>query len=80
MARISWPESLLDVLTELEEKERELILKKVEQLKRFPEMYPLRSEGRFRQHRWFVAGDWLVYYRVVGQDVYIRALWPARIP
>ncbi len=33
MARIFWPQTLLDVLTQVGEKERDLILKKVEQLR-----------------------------------------------
>jgi hypothetical protein len=27
-----------------------------------------------------IAGNWAVFYRVVDDTVYIRALWPARIP
>lgn len=80
MARVIWPESLLEVLGEMPARERELILDKVRALERFPRMYPVRGRGRFRQHRWFLAGNWLVYYRAVERTVYIRALWPARIP
>ena len=65
---------------QLADRERELILEKTGQLERFPRMYPVRAAGRFRRHRWFLAADWIVYYRVVGQTVYIRGLWPARIP
>ena len=44
-------------------------------------MYPVRFKGRrFRRHRWFQAGNWLVYYRVVEDTIYIRGIWPARIP
>lgn len=80
MAEIVWPQSILDILLELPEQERELILEKVDQLERFPHMYPVRSSGRYRRHRWFLAANWLVYYRVMGDTVYIRGLWPARIP
>jgi len=46
----------------------------------FPHMYPVRFKGRrFRRHRWFQAGSWLVYYRVV-RIRFIRGIWPARIP
>jgi len=42
-------------------------LKKVDMLARFPFMYPLREKSkRFRRHRWFTAGNWLVYYRVAS--------------
>ncbi len=80
MAQFVWPQTVLDALVELPQREQELILEKVGRLQTFPAMYPLRAKGRFRRHRWFFAGNWLVYYRVVGQTVYIRALWPARIP
>ena len=80
MARVVWPESLLGVLEEFPARDRELILEKAGALERFPTMHPVRAKGPFRQQRWFVAGNWLVYYRVVERTVYIRALWPARIP
>ncbi len=80
MARVVWPETLLEILPELEERERNLIWERVGQLERFPRLYPVRVKGRFRGHRWFLAGRWLVYYRVVDDTLYLRALWPARIP
>jgi len=43
-------------------------------------MYAMQFKGRFRRHRKFVAGNWAVYYRVVENIVYIRGLWPARVP
>jgi hypothetical protein len=49
-------------------------------LARFPCMYQIIGGGRFRRHRRFLAGDWLIYYCVVENTVYIRGLWPARIP
>lgn len=79
-ARVRWAESLSDVLVELTTRELDAILEKVEYLETFPRMYPIRRRGRFRGHRWFLAGNWLVFYRVVEGDVYIRAMWPARIP
>ena len=80
MAQVVWPQSVLDLLLELPKRERKLILDKVDRLRQFPRMYPVRAQGRFRRHRWFFAANWLVYYRVVEQTVYIRGLWPARIP
>ena len=80
MARIVWPQTILEVLSDLPKKERDLILEKVDRLERFPHLYPLRGKGPFRRYRWFLAGNWLVFYRVVEDAVYIRALWPARIP
>jgi len=80
MAEIVWPETVLEVLLELPERERDIILEKVSQLERFPRMYPLRTKGRFRNHRWCLAQNWIVYYRVSDDTVYVRGLWPARLP
>ena len=80
-ARIIWADPVRDLVLLLPEYEKEEIFSRVEMLAHFPYMYPVRSKGRrFRRHRWFHAGNWLVYYRVVGDTVYIRGLWPAQIP
>ena len=79
-ARIVWFGEAEHVFFELPVKDREEILAKLELLQYFPRMYQVISRGRFRRHRKFCAGDWLVYYRVVENTVYIRGLWPARIP
>lgn len=80
MGRVFWPDAVLDLLPDLPARERDLILEKTEVLAEFPKMYPVRARGRFRNHRWFVARNWIVYYRTDGPNVYIRAIWPARIP
>lgn len=80
MAEVLWPESVLETLLALPEREREIILEKVSLLERFPRMFPVRMKGRFRNHRWFLAGNWIVYDRVSEDTVYIRGLWPARVP
>jgi len=80
VARVVWPDYLLDLLQDLPAKDAELILEKTRALKRFPRMYPVRMKGRFRRHRWLLAGKWIVYYRVSEGTVYIRAVWPAQIP
>ena len=80
MVEVLWPESVLEVLLELSEREREIILEKVSLLMQFPRMFPVRMKGRFRNHRWFLAQNWIVYYRVPDDTIYIRGLWPARIP
>jgi hypothetical protein len=80
MAKVIWPNYLLELLLELPSKDTDLILEKTRSLKRFPRMYPVRTKRRFRRHRWMLAGRWIVYYRVVDGSVYIRALWPAQIP
>jgi hypothetical protein len=81
MTRIIWADTVRDLFYELPESERNEILDHLKYLALFPHMYPVRAKGkRFRRHRWFHAGNWLVYYRVAGDVVYIRGLWPARIP
>jgi len=81
MARIVWADPVRDLFLDLPNPQRELILDHLKYLRRFPYMYPVRGKGkRSRRHRWFQAGDWLVYYRVVDKTIYIRGLWPARIP
>jgi mRNA-degrading endonuclease RelE of RelBE toxin-antitoxin system len=80
MTRIRWSDPVRDLFLDLPERDRELISEDLRYLRRFPHLYPVRTRGRFRRYRWFRAGNWLVYYRVVGKTVYIRGLWPARIP
>jgi hypothetical protein len=81
MKRIIWADPVRDLLYELAESERKEILRHLKYLTLFPHMYPVRGKGkRFRRHRWFLAGNWLVYYRVAGGVVYISGLWAARIP
>jgi len=80
MTRIVWTYSVHELFLELPERERGAILEHLKYLRSFPYMYPVRTRGRFRRHRWFQAGNWHVYYRVASGIVYIRGLWPARIP
>jgi len=80
MAEVVWPQSIIDFMLEMPEPEREAILQKARRLESFPEMYPVRATGPYRGCRWFLAGPWLVYYRFTEGKVYLRALWPARIP
>jgi len=80
MAEVVWPQSLVDLVLEMPDREREQIFQKIARLEIFPEMYPVRTEGPLRGHRWFLAGPWLLYYRIVEGKIYVRALWPARIP
>jgi len=80
MTKVVWAHAVRNVFIELPEREREAILERLNFLKRFPYMYPVRPRGRFRRHRWFQAGSWLVFYKVASGTAYIRGMWPARIP
>jgi hypothetical protein len=80
-ARVVWADPVRDLVALLPEGAQEEIFLRVEMLAYFPHMHPVRTKGRrFRRHRWFYVGNWLVYYRVVGNTIYIRGLWPAQIP
>jgi hypothetical protein len=78
MAEIVWPQTVIDAMLELPEKDFGVIIRKAGMLRRFPEMYPIRGRGRFRRCRWFLAGKWIVYYQFAGAKVFMRAVWPAR--
>jgi hypothetical protein len=80
MTKILWTEPALEIFLDLPPHEQQLIDQKVQLLRLFPDMYSARRTGRFRRHRYFLAGRWLVYYRRRRDTVYIRDLWPARIP
>lgn len=80
MAQIVWSKYVLDLMAELSPAASDLIFEKAEVLQRFPRLYPVGFKGRFRRHRRLLAGQWMIYYRVVDETAYIRALWPARIP
>jgi hypothetical protein len=80
VAELIWPQSLVDLLLEMPDRDRDQIFRKVSRLERFPEMYPIRSHGPFRGCRWFVSTRWLIYYRVIGEAVHLRAIHPARLP
>jgi hypothetical protein len=78
---VVWTRSVWKLFGELPRQDREAILDHLKLLRQFPHMYPVRFKGlRFRRHRWFQAGGWLVYYRVVENTIYIRGIWPTRLP
>ena len=79
--RILWARAVWELFNDLPDRDREEILERLALVELFPHMYPVRTKSRyFRRHRWFHVGNWLIYYRVVQDTVYIRGLWPARIP
>jgi hypothetical protein len=80
-ARIVWADPVRDLALSLPSKDQQELFGKIALLAYFPHMYPVRAKSRhFRRHRCFHTENWLVYYRVVDDTVYIRGLWPARIP
>ena len=79
-AAVVWQPDARSVVLSLPDDVQDLIAEKIDLLARFPLMYPIRKRGRFRRHRWFLAQNWLVYYKVAVETVYIRGIWPARLP
>jgi hypothetical protein len=75
-----WSQHVLDLMADLPLEQSDLIFERAAILERFPRIYAVTLTGRFRRHRHLVAGHWLVYYRVVDDTVFIRAIWPAAIP
>jgi len=43
-------------------------------------MYPVRGKGPLPTSPLVSTRKWIVYYRVVENTVYVRGLWPTRIP
>jgi hypothetical protein len=79
-AKVVWAKAVWEVFEELPKKQTAEIVERVDLLRYFPHIYPLRTRGRFRRHRFFQAGNWLVFYKVVEGTIFIRGPWPARIP
>ena len=69
MAEVIWPQTLVDLVLELPDREREQIFQNVARLEAYPEMYPVRTTGPFRGLRFVLAGPWLIYYRYVDGKV-----------
>ena len=79
-AKVVWAKAVWEVFEELPKEETAEVVERVNLLRYFPQIYPLRTRGRFRRNRFFQAGNWLVFYKVVEGTIYIRGLWPGRIP
>jgi hypothetical protein len=78
-ATVVIPPQVQAVIEELPLREQADLIRKLEYLEHFPRMYQVRRKGRFPRHRRFIIGQWLAYYRVVENTVFIRGLWPARM-
>jgi hypothetical protein len=78
MLEIHWTDSVWGVFEELPARHQVPILKILGILPLFPEMYPIRRTGDFTGCRYFVAGEWIVYYRALRDAIWIRGLYPAR--
>jgi hypothetical protein len=79
-AKVVWAKAVWEVFEGLPKMKTVKTVERANLLRYFPYIYPPRTLGRFRRHRFFPAGNWLVFYKVVEGAIYIRGLWPARIP
>jgi hypothetical protein len=80
MLDLEWLEPVWELFDELPSKDQAAIVERLNLVRSFPDMYPLRRSGRMRGHRYFVARNWLVHYRRRADTIYVRSLWPAWIP
>lgn len=82
MTRIWWTPEAVDALDELDHRDQERLLHRLDLIEQFPEMYPIRQRGRFGGLRYFLLADrWVVYYRVEAERaVLVFTIVPARIP
>lgn len=80
--RIAFFPPVLEVFQSLPATEQEAIVEKLELLQHFPYMYePWSRSRRFRRYRQFVAGgNCRIFYRVSDNVIWLRGLWPARLP
>ena len=79
--RIAFFPPVLEVFRSLPATEQDAIVEKLELLQHYPYMYePWDRSRRFRRYRQFVAGNWRVFYRVSDDVIWLRGLWPARLP
>ena len=40
-------------------------------------MYPVRRRGLMRGYRYFIAGRYLFYYSIAGEEIRVTAILPA---
>jgi hypothetical protein len=81
MPNVYWTDEARVTFDGLPDRAQREIQRRLAHLRRFPDTYPLVSDGRYRGFRHFTVLDrYQVYYRVagVGQDCYIRTIRPAR--
>jgi hypothetical protein len=80
VADVVFTDPFLQVFSALSPRGQAQIMYHVELLEAFPKMYKRVQTGGFRGCHVFATDNWLVYYKVRSGTVYLRNLWPARIP
>ena len=76
---IRWTNTALVALAGLTDSEREEIFERLELVLEFPAMYPVRERGAHGRFRYFVIRRrWIVYYRVLPEEVRVVNIHPAR--
>ncbi|MFN7934828.1 MAG: hypothetical protein U0R19_15980 [Bryobacteraceae bacterium] len=65
-----------EAFAELPEKAKRDAAVTIDMLDRYPRIHPIRRRGVMRGYRFFVAGRFLVYYRVTSEEVQIAAVIP----
>jgi plasmid stabilization system protein ParE len=75
MAEIVWSAEVLDALADLPDPDQIAVLVQIQNLRRFPTMYPESRDPRLVGHRRMVVkGRWAVYYRLEGDACILAAV------
>jgi len=75
---LHWTNEAVAALASLTDRQRRIALERVDLVRQFPAMYPVRQRGRFSGLRYFVLQRrWIVYYRLEDERLTIIALVPA---
>ena len=74
---VLFAEDLLKVFGELPETRKHQAAQCIEPLASHPRMYPIRRRGLMRGYRYFIAGRFLFYYSIAGDEVRMTAVIPA---
>ncbi len=73
--KVGWLDPVRDLFEEqLTQKEKDEAYDWLEIIRTWPECCPVRRRGRYRNHRWFLAGKWDIFYRRRSDTIFIRGL------
>jgi len=75
---IRWTSQAILAVASLTDRQRRILLDRLDLPDQFPSMYPARQRGRFAHLRYFVIEKrWVVYYRAEAEELLIFAIVPA---
>jgi plasmid stabilization system protein ParE len=74
---ILFADGIAEAFDELPQSAQHNATQSFELISTFPRLYPRRRRGVMRGYRYFVAGRFLVYYSIAGDEIRISAILPA---